>query len=492
MLPVSASASKVVSISAGESHSLILQDDGDVYACGTNTLAECGVGYAGGTIKDYTQVPISNVIMISAGGAGGLALKDDGTVWAWGANSLGQCGNTVADELSGFTVPVQVKGLLNITMISAGPGWNLALRSDGTVWGWGSNYYGEIGNTVSKQNPVPVQISGLSNIQKIFAGADASFAIDKTGTLWGWGSNILEVNGTQAVYGVLNSNGVSGVQHSYDVYGIPVPQANGTTISIGTIIPGPGQEKAYRTPIIVNNLTDVVSVGNRGEHIFVLKSDGTVWGWGQSYGGSFGNDSANKMGLYDPSLYAFSPVKVDGLSNVVQISVGYSHAMALESDGTVWTWGDNSNGQVGRAGFTSTYLPGRISLTGVKEISAGYDFSMAMLNDGSVWSWGFNYYDQVGNGQHDQRVYNPAKVFPLPGQGFTKDIVQSNGTLTEINFTLNLTNPTQNSAIANATNLTGDAGDNGLPVTGLRLISIFTIIAIGIGVVYLLYNRYIK
>ncbi|OPY30553.1 MAG: Regulator of chromosome condensation (RCC1) repeat protein [Methanocella sp. PtaU1.Bin125] len=492
VLPGSAYASKAVSISAGGSHSLILLDNGNVYACGTNWLAECGVGYASDTVEYYTQVPISNVTMISAGGTGGLALKDDGTVWAWGDNSLGQCGNISRGELSGFSMPVQVKGLFNITMIDAGSGWNLALRSDGTVWGWGSNYYGEIGNTVSKQNPSPVQISGLGNIKTIFAGADASFAIDENNTLWGWGSNILEVNGTQAVYGVLNSNGVSGVQHSYDVYGIPAPQANGTTISIETIIPGPGQEKEYRTPVIVNNITDAVSIGNRGEHIFVLKRDGTVWGWGQSYEGSLGNDSANKMGLYDPSLYAFSPVKVDGLNNIVKISVGYSHAMALENDGTVWTWGDNRYGQVGRAGFISTYLPGRISLTGVKEISAGYVFSMALKNDGSVWSWGYNYYDQVGNGHHDQCVYNPVKVFPLPGQDLTNSVVQSNETYTEINLTVNQTDKAKNSAISNVINLTRDVGVNGLQVTVLRLVSILTIILIGVGVVYLLYKQYIK
>jgi alpha-tubulin suppressor-like RCC1 family protein len=433
----------VKSISSGTLHSLILLDDGTVYSCGYNANGQCGNGFAGDNVESYSRVPISNVTMISAGGFHSLALKDDGTVWAWGSNNYGQCGN---DSVPAFYSPVRVEGISNVVMISAGPLFNLALKDDGTVWGWGYNYKGQLGDNILKKIVTPVQITGLSNIAKVFAEDGTSFAIDKQGSLWGWGNNIMEINGSQIIYGILDNDEIN----------------------------------ETRNPILVKDFTDVVSISFVGEHLFVIRKDGSVWAWGSAYNGRIGNNSANVKGLYDASVYVFDPVKVDGLKNVVQISCGSEHAIALEDDGTVWTWGSNDQGQVGRSGLFSTYIPGSVSLKGVKEISSGNSFCLALCNDGSVCAWGDNYYSEVGNGQHDLIVYNPVKVFTGQSQGNPGYVTQS-------------PSPTQNSSgTINPSITPGEQGSDGIVASNLRLIGIVIMIIIGAGAIYVVYKRYIK
>ena len=165
-----------------------------------------------------------------------VALKSNGTVWAWGANSNGQLGNNSTTDSH---VPVQVTGLTGVTAVAEGNGNTVALKSDGTVWAWGANSNGQLGNNSTTDSHVPVQVTGLTGIvTAVAAGYSDTLALKSDGTVWAWGSN---------------SHGQLG--------------NNSTTDS--------------HVPVQVTGLTGVTAVAEGYATTTVaLKSDGTVWAWG--------------------------------------------------------------------------------------------------------------------------------------------------------------------------------------------------------------------
>jgi len=308
---------------------------------------------------------------ISAGAQHTLALKDDGTVWAWGLNNAGQLGDGTTTNSS---TPVQVSGLAGVTAIVAGNSHNLALLSDGTVWAWGDNSSGQLGNgtTSTTATSTPVQVSGLTGITAIAGGGLHSLALKSDGTVWAWG---------------WNGDGQLGAT---------------TTESCGVV-------PCSSIPVQVSGLTGVIAVAAGSAHSLALKSDGTVWAWGNNIRGQLGDGSQAQKN---------APVQVSGLMGVTAIAGGGVHSLALLSDGTVWAWGSNFNGQLGNGtsgNISST--PVQVSgLMGVTAIAAAIatDHSFALLSDGTVWAWGNNLSGQLGDGTTIQRL-TPVQVSSLTG-----------------------------------------------------------------------------
>jgi Alpha-tubulin suppressor and related RCC1 domain-containing proteins len=183
----------VTAVSVGDLHVAAITDDGHVWTWGTNHHGQLGrpINFS---IQDYQfqpfQVPgISNAVMVSAGRDFTLALLNDGTVWAWGRNSEGELGNgkPLNTEFSNTTAG-RVKGLEDVTAISAGSWYSLALKSDGTVWAWGKNDWAQLGDGTTEFRNIPVQVKGLKDIVEISASIfDRSLAIDRYGNVWAWG-----------------------------------------------------------------------------------------------------------------------------------------------------------------------------------------------------------------------------------------------------------------------------------------------------------------
>ncbi|HTK25922.1 MAG TPA: hypothetical protein VL327_05145, partial [Pyrinomonadaceae bacterium] len=244
-----------------------LTTDGTVLVSGGNNYGELGQGYVTAPYPAPNlfyptplMVPgLANVKQIAGGSDGGsvaffVALLADGTVRSWGYNAVGELGNGVFsnDPATCKCVPTvqTVVGLSGVTSVSAGYGHVLALKQDGTVWAWGNNFQGELGDgTFTDGRPVPLQVAGLPNIVAIAAGEAHSLALASDGTLWAWGSN---------AYGELGN---------------------------GTIDP-PGVE-GIATPIQVP-ISGVAAIAAGGNLSFAIKTDGTVWAWGEDFAGQTG------------------------------------------------------------------------------------------------------------------------------------------------------------------------------------------------------------
>ena len=265
------------------------------------------------------------------------ALKGDGTVWSWGTNGSGQLGD---GTYAGRTSPVAVAGLSNVMAIAAGPLHTLALLSDGSVSSWGSNANYRLGDT-SGGRPTPASIAGLTNVVAIAAGATHNVALKSDGTVWTWGGN-----------------------------------------SAGQLGDGTTSDRA--TPTRVPGLTGVTRIAAGTDFSLAIESDGTggglVWSWGNNTFGALGDGS---------TIARTRPVHVDGLPNVVAIAAGADFSLALATDGSVWAWGHNNRGQLGDQTFTDRLQPISVQpLLTAYGIAAGLDFGMAATIDGGLWTWG--------------------------------------------------------------------------------------------------------
>lgn len=342
-------------IAAGGWHSVVVTHDNTVKAFGENATGELG----NGSTTD-SNLPVStgitDAIAVSAGGdqleAHSMALKSDGTVWAWGSNLYGALGNA---STTSTTTPVQSIMLSNIIAISAGGWHSVALKNDGTVWAWGWNLDGELGDGTTEDKTIPAQVPGLSGITQISAGTYHVLALKNDGTVWAWGDNISGQIG--------NGN-------------------KGTDV---------------KTPVKVSNLTGVVRIAAGRFFSLAIKSDGTVWTWGENLYGQLGDGSTTDR---------TTPVQVTSLTGITSAvaATGAFHCMAVKNDNTVWSWGRNTYGNLGDNTVTNRFTP--VQMLGISDVAgmaAGTNFSILYKTDGTFWGCGRNASGQLGDGTFLQR-----------------------------------------------------------------------------------------
>ena len=436
--------SGVTAISAGYNHSLALKSDGTVWAWGTNYKSQLGDGSESGTGNDKnTPVQVkgldgsgnlTSVTAISAGWDYSFALKSDGTVWSWGFNTGGQLG---AGSITQRNTPVQVSGGLKggAISIAAGSDHTIALKGDGTVWAWGSNGSGQLGIGTSgtgTEKRTPVQVPGLSNVIAIAAGNDHSLALKSDGTVWAWGWNN---SGQLGNVSTTSSNvpvQVRSISTATYLTGVSAIAAGGnhSLALVNGMVLEWGAVNSKTRPTAMSSLsTDVIAIAAGYNHSLALKSNGTVWAWGSNSNGQLGNGGTTNSSAPVQVLKGAS-VNADespNLERVAAISAGNNHSVALTSDGKVWSWGQNDKGQLGNNSYTNSSTPvgvvggggGSASpLTGVSAISAGSDHSLALQSNGTVSAWGHNLFGQLGVNNDDEDRNTYALVSGVDGNGY--------------------------------------------------------------------------
>jgi alpha-tubulin suppressor-like RCC1 family protein len=328
-----------------------------LWGWGYNANGQVGNGM---TTDQHSPVQIgtdTHWAQVSTGEFHTVAIKTDGTLWAWGFNGDGELGNgTTTDQHS----PVQIGIDTHWAQVSAGAGDTLAIKTDGTLWAWGANGDGQLGDGTTASHTSPVQIGTDTHWARVSTGPH-TVAIKTDGTLWAWG---------------LNSSGELG---------------DGTTSSAGcSCKPAPEQ---------IGSDTHWVQASVGVFHTAATKTDGTLWTWGENNSGQLGNGTFSGpdcSGFCNPT-----PTQVGSDTHWAHVAAGSggAHNVAIKTDGTLWAWGLNSNGQLGDNTTTHQATPEQIGTdTDWAQASAGDAHTMAIKTDGTLWAWGWNVFGQLGDG----------------------------------------------------------------------------------------------
>jgi alpha-tubulin suppressor-like RCC1 family protein len=389
--------------------------------CGSDCLPDpspclnCGNGVCDAGDRALTCPAECVVTDLAAGASATCGLRVDGTVWCWGSNYLGRLGNNSLDD---SPVPVQVVdeggfGLLTgVTDLDFGSGHGCAVKADGTVWCWGDNGWGALGDGSNQNRSSPVQVTRwlgalLEGVVAASTGTHHACALRGDGSVWCWGLNSRGQLGRNTQHGSLNTA---------DFYA-------------GQVL---GQDA-------VGYLTDVTQVEAGEAHACAVRSDGSLWCWGGNVYGELGDGTTTDRLTPVPVL---DPTGQAPLGDVVQVSAASSphtyerHTCALTGAGAVYCWGINESGQLGDGTQTERHLPVRVRnaagtgfLDDVVEISAGQTSTCAVNGSGTVLCWGYNGCGQLGDGTTIARAL-PSEVLDTDGAGPLTDVAAvSAGTL---------------------------------------------------------------
>lgn len=372
-------------IVAGGHHSMAVDESGHLWAWGSNGSGRLGNIDTGAkhafpiaVNKPSGEDQLADVISVAAGFSHSLALLENGNVLAWGSNNTGQLGNE--NVTTSAYLPVYVNGpvpetlLTEIIAIATGKQHSVALQANGTVWSWGDNTLGQLGNNTLLNKKIPVQVTGpsgtgaLSNVVAISAGGYHTLAITSDGSVWAWGSN---------------AEGQLGI----------------------------GSDVSYqKKPVRISSLSKITRISAGNVHSMACKSNGTVWAWGDNADGQLGYFTGNTNSHTPQQVKASDGI--GNLINVVDISAGFAHSIALKDDGTVMAWGNNGDGRLGNGTETSVTLPasvksttGQTKLQNVMAVSAGDTHSLALLKNGQVMAWGGNNDGQLGDMSATSRLF---------------------------------------------------------------------------------------
>ena len=355
---------------------------------------------------------VLDVLSVSAGFYYTMAIETDGSLWAWGSNSSGVLGDgtTISRDF-----PVKIMDDV-LSVSSTGFYHTMAIKTDGSLWAWGFNSSGTLGDgtTTDKHSPVKV----MDDVFSVSVGKYHTMAIKTDGSLWAWGSNYsgalgdgTKVNKLSPVKVMDDVLSVSaGYEHTMAIKTVGRLWAWGDNSS-GEL--GDGTKVNKLSPVKV--MDDVLSVSAGFYYTMAIKTDGSLWAWGRNSDGELGDGTkVNKL----------SPVKV--MEDVLSVSAGDYHTMAIKTDGSLWAWGRNSDGELGDGTKVNKLSPVKI-MEDVLSVSAGYKHTMAIKTDGSLWAWGRNFYGALGDGTTTDR-HSPVKIMegtsPIQSIDFDKEKIE--------------------------------------------------------------------
>lgn len=457
-------------IASGYNFTVTLAPDGTVWAWGDNFYGQLGNGNNSDSSVPVQVSNLTNIVAISAGFYHAMALRADGTVWAWGYNAYGQLGQGGTDSTN-RNLPVQVGGLSSVSSVVCGGytsyaitrpsstlyGWGynasgqvgnnaagtnafspvsilgsvrkaiggglhaLAIRLDGTLYGWGDNSYGQVGNNSFSNQPSPVAVTGVTDKYiDVAAGCWHSIALRTNGSVYTWGSDAKGQLGNGATGSVsqptANGNAAwrvsAGYEHSliYWFYGQTYYAGD---VSYGQSLSGGSTVNNTFNYIGSHYTRPQAVVSGQGQHVALVKANGTILTWGFNSDGQLGNGTTS-FGITNTEQ-SINPRWT--LDRFIQVVAGDQHSAALRADGTVWTWGADYDGQLGNdASAVSSPVPVQItSLSDVIELAAGANHTLSLNASGFVSGWGYDYYGQLGdNDSSDSSKFVPVGLASAP------------------------------------------------------------------------------
>ncbi|WP_052487946.1 RCC1 domain-containing protein [Gordoniibacillus kamchatkensis] len=356
----------IKAISAGGYHTLALTKDGDMWAWGDDTYGQLGFAHDHDTWNAPVMITwIRQVKSISAGFNFSLALTEDGFAYSWGSDSSGQLG---FGDMKDRSLPEIL--MKDVTAISAGNNHALAIQKDGTAWAWGDNTFGQTGTGFNEHLNMqimagPQHVFGVPEAKTVVAAYNFSFLIGTDGSLWAWGHNI---------YGQLGDGTTTNTD---------LPKQVTSIFDASAPVPKPGEGATVVSGVLAAPLA-------AGENDSLAVKPNGVFGWGDNTLGQLGTDGA---------LPALAPKPLTGVPQPAAIAAGGSHTLLVAGDGTLWAYGSDYFGQLGDGATSVTGRPKPAPVSGLDHVvsaAAGSNHSLALVSNGTVWSFGDNTFGQLG------------------------------------------------------------------------------------------------
>jgi len=366
-------------ISAGDYHSLAIKNDGTLWAWGRNTSYEIGDGTDVNRNIPKQIGTANNWVYVHAGYSSSYGIKADGTLWVWGANGSGKLGTGNTNWV--IATPTQIGTATNWLSVSDGWYHTIALKTDGTLWAWGDNEYGQLGDNTTVDKLTPTQIGTATNWQTIETGIYHSLALKTDGTLWFWGSR-------------------------FNIYGTSTQ--NNSPTQIGTD-------------------TNWLKLAGGQHHCAAIKTNGTLWTWGENSTGQLGDGT---------TIYRTTPIQVGTATDWLDVSAGTRYTIASKNNLSLWSWGYNYGGVLGlgtSGNNSDVYIPTQVGTSlDSNKISAGGYHALVINNDGFIRGTGSNVVGQIGDGTFVQKdiftyiscypsvlsneefIVNEIKIYPNP------------------------------------------------------------------------------
>lgn len=344
-------------VNAGYNHNIGLKPDNSIWSWGWGIWGALGLNSDADALTPTQIGTATNWQYIFPGSTNTFGIKDNGSLWATGGGDNGELGDGVSGlghEIFHF---IQIGTATNWKSISPNGSFTIGLRTDGTLWSWGINTFSQLGDGTNNSRSIPTQVGTATNWKSITTGSGFCIALKTDGTMWSWGSN---------------ASGALGI-NSLEIQSVPTPIQAGT-----------------------DNDWKVVISGAESAHSLAIKNNGTLYSFGGVWSSGMG-----ALGFGLNTTPQVTPAQIGTANDWQSVSVGFNNSFGIKTNGTLWAWGQNDYGQLGDGTTADRGFPVQIGIdTDWASVSAGSVHTVALKTNGSLWFWGDGTFAQQGNGAY--------------------------------------------------------------------------------------------